>query len=345
MTTRVIGGRQLRMAVSGQSDIGECRRSAKRLAAGFGFDEVSEGRIGIVVTELATNIVRHAGSGDLLLQILDDGMVPEFEVLAIDKAQGMRDVDACMRDGYSTGGTAGQGLGAVSRMSSTFDMHSMEGKGTVVLSRISGKRVSALQERAARGAPFEFGAISIAVAGEVECGDIWRIAEDESRISLLVADGLGHGPLAARAAQAAVAAFAVRPFDDPSMVMQNVHLALIGGRGAAAACAQLRPNELAVNYSGVGNIGATIATSERSRGMVSHNGTLGVQLLRVQQFAYEWPQGSHVIMHSDGLSARWTLSSYPGLQARHSGVIAAVLYRDFARQRDDATVMVACYRP
>jgi hypothetical protein len=230
-------------------------------------------------------------------------------------------------------------------MSSTFDMHSMEGKGTVVLSRITGKRVSALQDRAARRVPFEFGAISIAVAGEVECGDIWRIAEDESRISLLVADGLGHGPLAARAAEAAASAFAARPFDDPSMVMQNLHLALTGGRGAAAACAQLRPNELEVNYSGVGNIGATIATSERSRGMVSHNGTLGVQLLRVQQFAYEWPHASHVIIHSDGLSARWTLSSYPGLQARHSGVIAAVLYRDFARQRDDATVVVACYRP
>jgi hypothetical protein len=76
--------------------------------------------------------------------------------------------------------------------------------------------------------------------------------------------------------------------------------------------------------------------------LVSHHGTLGAaQPLRAQQFTYECPAGALLIMHSDGLAARWNLSDYPGLQQRHPAVVAGVLYRDKVRVRDDATVLVA----
>jgi hypothetical protein len=78
--------------------------------------------------------------------------------------------------------------------------------------------------------------------------------------------------------------------------------------------------------------------------MVSHNGTLGVQLLRTQQFEYDWQPGSRIVMHSDGLSGRWSIDSYPGLNLKHPAVIAGVLYRDFVRRRDDATIVVGCQR-
>jgi anti-sigma regulatory factor (Ser/Thr protein kinase) len=339
---RVISGSQIRISLSDDSGIGECRRNARQLAEGYEFDEVSSGRISIIATELATNIVRHAGRGEVLLQVLDDGVTPELEVLAIDQGPGMHDVDECLRDGYSTAGTAGQGLGAVSRLSSTFDLFSVTGQGTVVLSR------TARKHDLARPAPhrslLEVGAISLAVAGEIECGDTWRVAEGDSMVSILVADGLGHGPLAATASKAAAAAFTLRPFEEPSVSMQNFHRVLSGSRGAAAACARLNVAGMTVDYAGVGNISGSVVTRDRSRGMVSHNGTLGVQLLRTQQFDYEWPLGSRVVMHSDGLSARWSVPAYPGLHLRHSAVVAAVLYRDFVRRRDDATVVVACHR-
>ncbi|HWJ36092.1 MAG TPA: ATP-binding SpoIIE family protein phosphatase [Steroidobacteraceae bacterium] len=344
MTRRIISASQSRVAVADASDIGECRRSARRLAEGYGFDEVSAGRICIIATELATNIVRHAGRGEVLMQVLDDGINPEFEVLAIDQGPGMRDVDDCLIDGYSTGGTAGQGLGAVSRLSSTFDLFSIEGQGTVVLSRSERNHDASRQPATAQRSALEVGAISVAVAGEIECGDTWRVADGGSMVAILVADGLGHGPLAASASQAAAAVFGARPFDDPSLTMQNCHRALGGTRGAAAACALLHVAELRLDYAGVGNIAGTVITRDRSRGLVSHNGTLGVQLLRTQQFEYQWPLGSRVVMHSDGLSARWSVSAYPGLHLRHSAVIAGVLYRDFARRRDDVTLVVACQR-
>jgi hypothetical protein len=180
----------------------------------------------------------------------------------------------------------------------------------------------------------------VAIAGEIECGDIWRIASRDGTTAILVADGLGHGPLAATAARAAAAAFEERPFDPPSESMQHLHRALSGSRGAAAACAILdQQGKLA--YSGVGNISASVVSLDRSRGMVSHNGIVGVQLVRKQQFEYECGIGERVVMHSDGVSARWSLGAYPGLFVRHAAVIAGILYRDHARPRDDVTVVVS----
>jgi anti-sigma regulatory factor (Ser/Thr protein kinase) len=339
MNDRVIAGElSVRVGISGQSDIGECRRTAKRLAEAGNFAENDVGKICIVATELATNIVRHGGGGEMLMQMLNDGATPQLEMLAIDRGPGMQDVERCLRDGYSTGGTPGTGLGAVSRLSSTFDIFSVPGAGTVVLSRIGSNSAGSLPSSGTD--PLQFGAICIALAGEIECGDTWRIVDRGSVWSVMVADGLGHGPMAATAARAAAQAFTERPFDDPSSLMQSLHGGLTATRGAVAACARLHTAEARVDYAGIGNIYGSIVGRERSRGMVSHNGTLGLQIPRPRQFAYDWAPGELVVMHSDGLSARWNLAEHPGLYTHHAGVIAGVLYRDAARKRDDATVVV-----
>jgi anti-sigma regulatory factor (Ser/Thr protein kinase) len=343
MTARIIRGFQERLAVTDPSGAGECRRSAKRMAEGFGFDEATVGRICIVATELATNMQRHAGGGTLLLQVLDDGARPELELLAIDKGPGMTDVSQCMADGFSTGGTPGTGLGAIARQSTAFDLFSSAGKGTVVMSRIAAKNAGR-KSHAAHKPSLELGAICVPVAGEIECGDAWRVAEDDATVSIMIADGLGHGALAAVASAAAAGAFEKMPFEPPAMAMNAFHRALSGSRGAAAACALLHSKRQVIEYAGVGNICGSVVAEERGRGMVSHSGTLGTTLLRTQQFEYAWPEGSTVVMHSDGLSARWILADYPGLERRHSAVIAGILFRDFGRTRDDATVVVARQR-
>jgi anti-sigma regulatory factor (Ser/Thr protein kinase) len=343
MNERVIAAKvSVRVGISGQSDIGECRRTAKRVSEACNLDENDVGKICIVATELATNVVRHGGGGEMLVQVLNDGMRPQVEMLAIDRGRGMEDVDRCLRDGYSTGGTPGTGLGAVSRLSTTFDIFSVPGRGTVALSRVEPK--SAGSSPPAGDNRLQFGAICIALAGEIECGDTWRIADRGAVLSVMVADGLGHGPLAATASRAAAQAFADRPFDEPSSVMQSLHRGLAATRGAVAACARLHTAESRVDYAGVGNIHGAIVGWERSRGMVSHNGTLGIQVPRPKQFAYDWPPGELVVMHSDGLSARWNLAEHLGLYTHHPAIVAAVLYRDLGRKRDDATVVVVRYQ-
>jgi anti-sigma regulatory factor (Ser/Thr protein kinase) len=333
-------GPQLRMRVEDSSQVGDCRRTAQRLAESYDFDSTLVGRVGIVATELANNLLKHAGRGELLIQALCDTDEVTIELLTVDRGPGMQ-VDRCMRDGYSTGGTAGTGLGAISRLSTLFDVYSADGQGTVAVSRIEKQATPGSPRAGEKCRAPEFGAISIAVAGEIECGDSWRIAAVGEAMAMMVVDGLGHGPLAATAARAAGVAFAKRPFDSPVEAMQHFHQALSGGRGAAAACALLNVGSSKIAYSGVGNISGSLVSTEKSRGMVSHNGILGVQLPRKQQFEYECNPGDRVVMHSDGMSARWSLSAYPGLFLRHAAVIAGVLYRDHARARDDVTIVVS----
>jgi anti-sigma regulatory factor (Ser/Thr protein kinase) len=331
--------RQSRLLVEDSSHVGEYRRAAQRLAESFDCDETTVGRVGIVASELSNNIVKHAGRGEMLLQAIMVGDEVSIELVSIDRGPGMQ-VDKCLKDGYSTAGTPGTGLGAISRMSSLFDVYSAEGQGTVAVSRIARQKPGRTSAPASRAADFNFGAVCVAVAGEIECGDSWRIARSEAGFVMMVVDGLGHGPLAASAARMACDAFVERPLDPPAEIMQSLHNALSGSRGAAAACAAVDAANACIAYSGVGNIAASVISADRSKGMVSHNGILGAHLLRKQQFSYDCGPECRVVMHSDGLSARWSLQSYPGLWLRHAAVIAAVLYRDHARSRDDATVLV-----
>jgi hypothetical protein len=244
----------------------------------------------------------------------------------------MTDVQRCLQDGYSSVGTPGNGLGAVKRLSDEFDIHSTSGKGTVIVSRIATSPASSNV--------FAIGAVCLAAPGEDVCGDTWRSVEREREIAVMVADGLGHGPEAAIAARLAGVAFEGEPFAPPDQFYQTAHRTLNGSRGAALARAVISSSG-DVQFSGIGNIAGSLIGSERSRGLASQNGTVGVQIRsHVSTFSYAMPVPGVLLMHSDGITSRWSLDQYPGLLLRHPAVIAGVLSRDFVRGRDDATVLV-----
>jgi len=316
---------QLRYLLEDDSNVGEARRAAQAMA-NFEFDSQTAGRVAIVANELGNNVLRHAGGGEILVQTLGTDGATTLELLAIDRGPGMGDVERCMRDGYSTAGTPGTGLGAVRRLADEFDIHSVPGHGTVVMARFG------------TGLAARFGAISVPMPGEIDCGDAWHLVSHGDTTALMIVDGLGHGTFAAEAARAGIDAFMTSPWAAPQDVLTLAGGAMAKTRGGAAACAQVRGNIL--SYAGVGNISGSLIVAERSQGLVSHAGTLGMQVRRTSQFEHAHPPGSLLVMHSDGLSARWSLKDHPGLLARHPAIIASVLYRDHGRNRDDATVVV-----
>jgi hypothetical protein len=294
--------------------------------------------VAIVATEAATNLSKHARGGVIILQGLqEDGAQGGLDILALDQGPGMPDVERCLADGYSTAGSPGAGLGAMARLSATFDIHSLPGTGTAVLARLW----SAPLAGRPRASDLEFGAVSLPLAGEEVCGDQWAIAEVAGTTLLLVADGLGHGPQAAEAAREAVRVFRTQASLGPAGIIQAAHAALRSTRGAALAVARIDPEGGAVVYAGVGNIaGAILGTAaDRSTSLVSHNGTVGHTIRKVQEFTYPWAPGSLLIMNSDGLTTQWQLGRYLGLASRHPGLVAGTLYRDFKRGRDDVTVV------
>jgi anti-sigma regulatory factor (Ser/Thr protein kinase) len=316
---------QLCYLIDDESKVGEARRAAQALA-NFEFDVDTAGRVAIAATELANNLLRHAGGGELLLQRLGSDGAATVEILAIDRGRGMSNVEICMRDGYSTTGTMGTGLGAVRRLADEFDIHSVPGQGTVVMARFG------------KGLAVRHGAISIPMPGETSNGDAWHVTTDGEHTAVIVVDGLGHGILASEAARAGVSAFLANPYAAPRDIMLSASAAMSKTRGGAAACALIRGTSL--DYAGVGNISGALISNGKSQGLVSHAGTLGMQPRRSQQFAYQREPGTLLVMHSDGLSARWNLREHPELLRRHPAIIAAVLYRDHGRTRDDATVVV-----
>jgi hypothetical protein len=96
-----------------------------------------------------------------------------------------------------------------------------------------------------------------------------------------------------------------------------------------------------VRFAGIGNIAGAIWNGAASHHTVSVNGTAGHGTIKLREFSYPWPAGAVLVLASDGLATRWSLESYPGLAGRDPALVAAVLYRDHSRRRDDVTVLVA----
>ena len=184
--------------------------------------------------------------------------------------------------------------------------------------------------------------MNVSKPGEDVSGDSWGSAYDGEHLVIIVADGLGHGLEARLASTEAVRQLYENPELSPKALLLRVHQALRSTRGAAVAVARIDSQRGKLTFAGVGNVSARIyAGSESRQNLVSLNGTAGHQCERIQEFSYAWPGDGLLVLHSDGLSTGTGLESYPGLAARDPALIAGVLYRDFFRGRDDATVVVA----
>jgi anti-sigma regulatory factor (Ser/Thr protein kinase) len=321
--------------ITDQSSTGEARRAVVACATSIGMNETDCGKISIAITELATNIVKHANRGKILYEPVTEEGTRGLRVLALDKGPGINDVSAALRDGYSTAGTAGNGLGAVRRLSSRFDLYTTPKRGTCVLAEFWPK--GKLPERN----HFVLGVVSLAMRGEVVCGDGWGTRPTPERSFFMVVDGLGHGMFAAEAAREAERVLADSQADSAETILRDCHDALKKTRGAAAAIAVISQEKGTLILSGIGNISSTVLDGEKRRGIASHNGTLGHQIHKFQEFTVPWNPASVLIMHSDGLGSKWDLKQYPGLAKKHPSIIAAILYRDFERERDDVTVLAA----
>jgi anti-sigma regulatory factor (Ser/Thr protein kinase) len=325
-----------RYVISDATGAGEVRRAAAQLASRLNFNETDSGRLALAATELAQNIFAHAGTGEVFLRGIGSDTV---ELLAIDKGPGMANVNECMRDGYSTAGTQGMGLGMLMRTANNFDLYTRVGQGTIIWLelRASDAATNAVSQRPT----VTYGVVNAPHPGETVSGDSWSVSWANNRWRALVVDGLGHGTFAKQAADEAVRIFEQNA-DQPAVeVIHRLHAALRKTRGAAGAILSFDSSRSEATLVGVGNVAVTLLHEGKTRSMVSHNGTLGLEMRRVQEFVYPWSPETLMVMFSDGLISHWKLDAYPGLLQRHPCVIAAVLYRDFKRGRDDVTVLCA----
>lgn len=316
------------------SQVAAARREAASIAQRLGFSEVEAGQVSIVAMELASNILKHAGEGKILLKSSTGSSLSCLDIYAIDRGPGMTDAEACFVDGYSTAGSAGTGIGAVTRLAHGFDFYTRPSLGTSIVASFYHGEPEDTELMRVEG-------FSVPAAGENESGDSWVVRHYNEGSTILTVDGLGHGEFAARAAKAAIDAFDGCYRLPPTEIIEILHAALQGTRGAAVAVADINEQTSVVRFSGIGNIAGVLISGQRRRNAVSLSGIVGASIRTIREFTYEWSADSLLILHSDGLTSRWDLDAYPGLRKRSEKLIASVLYRDFARGRDDATVIAA----
>ncbi|HEY2791325.1 MAG TPA: ATP-binding SpoIIE family protein phosphatase, partial [Micromonosporaceae bacterium] len=223
------------------------RRDAVALAVGVGLSEAVCADIAIVATELATNLGRHARNGRVLIRVCRSHDRAGIGLVAIDDGPGITDVEASIRDGHSTRGTLGIGLGAIRRLAGQFDIYSQPGHGTVIAATIWGRAV---------GGNEWVDGISRPISGDTECGDGYAAREIDGRRQVMLCDGLGHGPLASIAARALEHAFQQAPPIGPKALLDHLHATVRHTRGAVMGIAELVTGSSSLRYAGIGNVAA-----------------------------------------------------------------------------------------
>ncbi len=322
-----------RVVIDEQSQVGQARRETQQLARDLGFDEIDAGRAALVATELSTNILKHGLGGHLTLMPVAGRDCLGLELCAIDRGPGFA-LSEGLRDGYSTQGTQGIGLGGVQRQTQWMDAWS-DARGAIVCAR--------LYPGARQDADQPYGGWRLPMHDETVCGDAWHLRHEGGCWTLVIIDGLGHGAAASVAANAGVIAAAeAEPAASATAMLQHLHASMNGTRGGATAVAQYEQGVL--RFAGTGNISGALLDPQagRSRGLASHPGITGVGPFPRSRndLLFADAEGKLLALHSDGLQNRWNLKDYPGLALRHPALIAAVLIRDFDRGRDDASLLI-----
>ncbi|TDD38852.1 transcriptional regulator [Actinomadura sp. KC06] len=337
-TTSPHAGESLRVRVEEQSAAAGVRRRITALAERLGFGGERLGQIQLAATEAAVNLARHARQGEMLLRIVRDGGAAALEFVCVDHGPGIADVPVSRTDGYSTGGTLGLGLGSIERLADHSGLYSRPRIGTVLYARF--RPPSEAPSGPAGGAMPPIAGLTVTLDGEEECGDAYTARLVDGTVYAMLCDGLGHGPLAARAAWAAVrATHEVASPSRPADVLRCVHRRLASTRGGAVAVAAIEPAAGRVRFAGVGNVAAWIVGPERRHGMVSVPGIVGAHAERIREHDYPLPAGAVVVLHSDGLTGRWRLADQPGLLGRDPLLIAATVLRDAGTRHDDRSVL------
>jgi anti-sigma regulatory factor (Ser/Thr protein kinase) len=332
--------------VEDASAVPACRKAVQNMAERLRFPASRIGQLALAVTEAASNLQKHAEQGSLLLCVNRDGPSPGIDLVTIDAGPGVRDVSAAVRDGHSTAGTLGVGLGAIQRLADFTDLYSTPGRGTSLVARFLPGGTTPPDPPALGGAarppqppwpPWGAGLVR-PITGETECGDAYGAVEAGGEVTAVLCDGLGHGPLAAAAAAEGVAAVLDDPAGEPAALLERVHRRMSGTRGGAVGIVRVGGRQ--ARFAGLGNVAASIVSGGARKNMVSIPGIAGHQGRSIRQFDYEAPPGSAVILHSDGISSRWEAAALPGIEARDPLLIAAVLLAQAGVHRDDAGVLV-----
>jgi len=329
----VPGGAQedLWLTLDDISAVAQVRRQAAALAQWLGFDENRVGEVEIAVSELASNVVKHARGGDVALGVLDRDGTAFLRMVAIDSGPGSRDIEALVADGVSTSGTLGIGLGAARRLASALELYSVPAVGTIAQAHFGSTAGPAPTPQVAW--------LTRPLGGTAPCGDAVAHRELPDGHLVMLADGLGHGPMAAAASTRATEVLHSSSATSPAAVLVEIDRALASTRGAAVAVVRLEVEQRRVVHASVGNVAARLVGTGRPRALAAQPGIVGHRMPRLREQVESVGQAAALVLHSDGITDRWSTDTMPGVLEHSAGVLGAAVLREAGVRRDDASIL------
>ncbi|MGB8192441.1 MAG: SpoIIE family protein phosphatase [Chitinophagaceae bacterium] len=314
------------------------KKEIHALAVSAGFEDSKVGEIDIVVAELVSNLVKHAGGGQLFVKLIEDKDHDGIEIISIDNGQGMTDVSRMVADGVSTKNTLGHGLGAMKRLSDVFQVYSLKDWGTIILIRVFKEEIPPFKKPPRA----EVRSLIVPKPGEKHCGDGLYYTVTSEYLKLFVGDGLGHGKPAEEAVMQAGKAFLECGENEPAEIIRYINNAVKKTRGLVGTAVVFDFKDRVWKICGVGNISTKAISADSVKNYMSYNGIIGLNVpktLNAQELAYE--KGQHLVMCSDGIKSRWDTIKQPVIFRYDLGILCASILKDFARNTDDMSV-VAC---
>ncbi|HWQ20956.1 MAG TPA: ATP-binding protein [Methanotrichaceae archaeon] len=330
----------LHIRVIRAADVSAARGAARAMALGIGFAATASEEIALAVSELASNLVKHAGGGTIVLLSLCEGM----QIESHDEGSGIEDIDQALTDGFSTAGSLGFGLGTVNRLMDEFEISSRCSRpdsGTHIVCKrfIRGGAAGPLP------GPLEFGAATRAHPLMSVNGDTFVIKCWGTSALIGVIDGLGHGQQALLAAQAARRYVEIH-YNQPLLsIFTGVDRACRATRGVVMSLARFDwisdLSRVTLTFSGIGNVEMSIIGKQEPLNFVIRRGILGAGTPSPVVTEHIWKPGYVMVLHSDGISAHHKWSDLPELRNASVEVVAQHILQRLARKEDDATVIVA----
>lgn len=313
------------------------KKDIHALAVGASFSVARLGELDIIVAELVSNLVKHAGGGQVWVKLLEEGGQQGIELISVDNGPGMKDVTRMVADGVSTKNTLGQGLGAMKRLSDVFQIFSQKGWGTVIIIRLFKERLPHVKKIPKE----EIRSVVLPKPGEEACGDGFFSTTTKDHIKMFLGDGLGHGPEAAHAVTEAGNAFLNCTENNPTEIIRHLNNEVKKTRGLVGTVAVFDIHQKKWKICGVGNISTKIMSPANGKNLIAYNGIIGLNVprtLNAQEIDYE--KGQHIIMCNDGLKSKWETVNYAAIQRYDASILSAALLKDYARQTDDMSVAV-----
>lgn len=318
------------------SDVSVARRQVKALATTLGFDSIAMEEIALAVSELASNLVKHATGGTLTLTAVAAREQTGIQLESRDQGPGIANVEEALADGFSTTGSLGCGLGAVNRLMDELDIQSRPGQGTRIVCRRWLRRT----EWAVRQCPLAFGAASRPHPGADVNGDAFVIKRWGTSALVAVIDGLGHGVFAHRAAQTA-RQYVENHYDRPlTEIFRGVGRSCRSTRGVVMALARFDWADVRMTFASIGNIEARVFGTPQPLRLVVRRGVLGGSAPNAVVSEHPWQPQYILVLHSDGMTSHWQWRDFPDLDQEPASRIAQRLLLRLAKPEDDATVLV-----